>query len=287
MFILYALFSIKAWFLSILPFQLLYLVSDFFYFLIYFIFRYRKDVINENLQNAFPDFDSTERKQIAKQFYRNLGDVVVEIIKTKQIRREQLQERISFENFEIIEDLYSRKKSVIATIGHCGNWEWMPMALQMRSKYMEFAVVKPLSNKFFNDFLNGLRRRFKKDGDLIPFKQTLKTLVKHKNDLTLTIVAADQTPHKDEINFRTNFLNQDTPFFLGPEKIAKALDLAVIFIDIQRKKRGHYIATIYLITDSPKETPGQKITESYINLLEQSIRANPDNWLWSHRRWKY
>jgi len=287
MFILYAIFSIKAWFLSILPFQLLYIVSDFFYFLIYFIFKYRKDVINENLQNAFPDFDSTKRKRIAKQFYRNLGDIIVEIIKTKKIRKKQLQERISFENFEIIEDLYSCDKSVIATIGHCGNWEWMPMALQMRSKYMEFAVVKPLSNKFFNNFMNGVRSRFKKEGDLIPFKQTFKTLVKHKNDLTLTILAADQTPHKDEINYRTSFLNQDTAFFLGPEKIAKALDLAVIFIDIQRRKRGHYVASVHLITDSPKETPDQQITESYVHLLEKSIRANPDNWLWSHRRWKY
>jgi KDO2-lipid IV(A) lauroyltransferase len=132
-----------------------------------------------------------------------------------------------------------------------------------------------------------LRSRFLFHAELVPFKQTYRTLVKYKDELTITYVAGDQTPHKDEINFWTTFLNRDTAFFLGTEKIARALDYAVVFLDIQRAGRGHYEVSVNLITDDPASMADHAITKTFTHKLEQAINRHPDNWLWSHRRWKY
>jgi KDO2-lipid IV(A) lauroyltransferase len=135
--------------------------------------------------------------------------------------------------------------------------------------------------------MNKLRTRFCQQDQIISFKQTFRTLAKLRDQQVFAIVASDQTPHRDEINYWTGFLNQETPFFLGIEKMATALDHAVVYMDIQRNGRGHYQATAELITDNPKTVPEHEIIGTYVSLLENSIRAHPDNWLWSHRRWKY
>lgn len=275
------------WLISLMPFRLLYPFSRFLAFLLYRLIRYRKKVVFSNLRNAFPEKQDKEIKKIAREFYRNFADLILEVLKIRSISKRSLLKRVSFRNFELIEELHSQKKSIIVTIGHCGNWEWMSMLLEMMSGYKVFAVVKPLNDAFYDDYLTRLRTRFNKKGGLIPFKSTFREMVRRKNELTMTIIAGDQTPTKDEINYWTTFLNQDTPVFLGIEKIARSLDFPVLFFDIQRKKRGYYEIDISMVSAFPIQTSEYEITEKHVKMLEQKIRRNPDNWLWSHRRWKH
>jgi KDO2-lipid IV(A) lauroyltransferase len=287
MIIVYRLFSITAYLVSLLPFPLLYVFSDFLSFVLFHVIRYRKEVVFQNLRNSFPEKTDREIRRIARKYYHNLADITLEVIKTRTISKKQLVKRLTFTNIEIVDELYARNRSILVAIGHCGCWEWTGPVWQLFSQHKGFAVVKPLSDKFFEAYLTKLRSRFLIRAELVPFKQTMRTLIKYRNEPTLTILAADQTPHKDEINYWTTFLNQETPFFLGLEKMAIALDFAVLFADIRRVKRGHYELVITKITDEPTKTSQYEIIGQYVHLLEQAIRSRPDNWLWSHRRWKY
>jgi Kdo2-lipid IVA lauroyltransferase/acyltransferase len=272
---------------SRLPFPVLYFLSGILAFKLNYIFRYRKKIVGRNLQNAFPDKKPAELKRIRNLFYRNLTDLILEIIKTQNISGDELKKRIKFRNYELLNDLYRKGKSVIVTIGHCGNWEWMTQVLDMQGPFTAFAVVKPLSNPFFEGLLKRLRTKFTAEGGLIPFKNALREMVRRKTQQTITIFAGDQTPTKGEINYWTTFLNQDTPVFLGIEKIAKALDMPVVYFNIQREKRGFYVVDISLIEEFPKSTRDHEITEKHVKKLESAIQQHPENWLWSHRRWKH
>ncbi len=286
MVILFYLIKACFWVISKLPFRCLYIFSDFLSFLLHYIFRYRRIIIFSNLKNAFPDKSDTEIRKIVKQYYRNLADIILEVIKLRSITRDQILKRFSFENIEIFRDLFKQNKSIIVTIGHCGNWEWMGIALGLITEQKGYAIVKPLSDKRFDKYMTYLRTRFHKDS-VIPFKETFRTLIKNKNRLTFNVFAADQTPTKSEINYWGQFFNQETGFFLGIEKIAVSLDMGVVFIDIQRIGRGRYHGVFKLITSHPKDSSEHGIIKNYISLLENSIKQAPDNWLWSHRRWKH
>jgi KDO2-lipid IV(A) lauroyltransferase len=256
------------------------------YVIFYYIVGYRKKVVYTNLRNSFPEKSEKEINKIAHKFYHNLCDLFLEVIKVKTVSQKKLVKRISFKNMEIVDRLYNEGRSVMAILGHIGNWEWVGVNAQYFFRHKPFAVVKPLSSKFWEDYITRLRYSFGKEG-LIPFKQTLRVLVKNKNHVFLTLIAADQTPTKSEIEYWTTFLNQETPVFLGTEKIAKALNMAVLFFNIQRPKRGHYEIEISVLAENPKDTAENEITEMHVHALEKAIIAHPDNWLWSHRRWKH
>lgn len=286
--VVYYLFKLFAALISLLPFGLLYFFSDILAFKLQYIFRYRRKVIFQNLHNSFPEKTDREINRIARRYYRNLSDVIFEVIKSNRLTRKQLAERMKFRNPRILNDLAEQGKSGIIAVGHCGNWEWMPKVLEHNSDYRIFGVVKPLSNQDFDEYITRLRKKDTvRNGELIPFKSTFRTLVKFRNELILTVMAADQTPTRSEIQHWVTFLNQDTPVFLGIERISKALDHAVLYFDIQRVKRGQYEITIHEIALEPKETREFEIVGNYMSMLENSIRQNPDNWLWSHRRWKH
>jgi KDO2-lipid IV(A) lauroyltransferase len=244
-------------------------------------------VILGNLERSFPGKSLAELKLILKRYYRNLADITVEIIKWQRIKSEDLLTRFSFTGFEIMQQAFDNGKSVIVAIGHCGNWEWMGTALGQITPVKGYAIIKPLSNKNFHNYLENLRHRLNPDST-IAFRHTYRTLVRNMKDrITFNVFAGDQTPTRSEINYWSTFLHQDTPFFTGIEKIATSLDFTVVYIDIQRIARGRYNGEISLITNEPKKTAENEITEKYIRLLEKSIQNQPDNWLWSHRRWKF
>jgi len=274
------------WIISIMPFFILYSISDFLFLFFYYVIRYRKKVVFTNLRNSFPDKSEKEIKKIARKFYHNLCDLIVEVMKGKTISSKRMLRRIRYKNLDIVDRLYNEGRSVLAVCGHIGNWEWVGMSMKYVLKHKFFAVIKPLTSKFWNNYMTKLRLRFAGEG-LIPFKQTFRVLVKNREHPTLTLLAGDQTPTKSEIEYWTTFFNQDTPLFIGTEKIAKSLDMAVLFFNIQRIKRGRYEVEISVLTENPKKTADNEITEMHVRALENAIQKHPDNWLWSHKRWKH
>jgi Kdo2-lipid IVA lauroyltransferase/acyltransferase len=284
---IFYLFKVFTWMVSRLPFPLLYAFSGLVRFLLQYIIRYRRSTIITNLSNSFPEKSKSEIRKITGIYYRNLADIFLEVIKLQRISPEELKKRFKFIGFEHLNYATDSGRSVILAIGHCGNWEWMGAVFGLLSPVRGFGVVKPLADKNFHKYLESLRHRFNPDGT-IPFQHTYRALLRNKKEMvTLNALAADQTPTRAEINYWSQFLNQDTPFFMGVEKLAKSLDFSVVFIDLRRIGRGRYQGEIQLITHGPKNTADFEITEKYIRLLEEAIRRQPDNWLWSHRRWKF
>ncbi len=287
MILVYAIFRVFAGLACRMPFPLLYLSSGLLRFFLQYIIRYRRSVILRNLSLSFPEKTKNDIRKIMNQFYRNLADIILEVIKLERIDPEKLKNRFSFSGLEILEKEFSRKRSVIVTIGHCGNWEWMGTLLGMVLPVKGFAIIKPLSDKNFHKYMESLRHRIN-PGSTIPFQHTYRAMVRNKKEMVnFYVMAADQTPTRSEINHWNQFMNQDTPFYIGFEKLARKLDFSVVFMDIRRVGRGRYNGEIQLITDNPASTKDFEITDKYTRLLEDSIRKQPDNWLWSHRRWKF
>ncbi len=284
--VVYFLFRCFARLISLLPFPILYLLSDCLAFKLEYVFRYRKRVIDNNLKNAFPKLTEQERKRIRKQYYRHIADLVMEVIKTGGMKQASFHKRFRILNTALLESYLSKKQSVIIATGHLGNWEWFGVYMSTFPQYNPWAVVKPLSDKFFEQYLNSLRLKFADKG-LIDFRKAFREMVKMKAEPSIYLIAGDQTPTKDEINYWINFLNQDTAVFLGIEKIARSLGHAVLFMDLYRVKRGYYEASLQVITETPAQTEEFEITRAHVKMLEQAIIDRPYNWLWSHRRWKH
>jgi Kdo2-lipid IVA lauroyltransferase/acyltransferase len=285
--IFFYVFKLFAWFVSRLPFPVLYFLSGIVRFFLHYIIRYRRAIILSNLHRSFPEKSRAEIKKIMSRYYRNLADIFLEVIKLERIQPDELKKRFKITGFEHMAPAFNNGRSVILAFGHCGNWEWMAAVLGLVLPVKGFGVVKPLADKNFHKYLESLRHRFNPDGT-IPFQHTYRALIRNKKEMvSLTGIAADQTPTRAEINYWINFLNQDTPFYMGVEKLAKSLDLSVFYMDIRRTGRGMYRGDIQPVTNDPKNTAEFEITDKYIRMLENTIRHQPDNWLWSHRRWKF
>jgi KDO2-lipid IV(A) lauroyltransferase len=263
--------------ISLLPFWLLYIISDCLYVVLYHVIGYRRKVVQENLRNSLPEKIESERKQIEKKYFKYLADLIVETIKMVSISKEELQRRV------VIERYSKENKSITAVAGHYCNWEWAGLEFSVDSRL--FFIYKPLSSKTFDVFFIKVRSRF--GGVAVAMKQTMRTMVAHRNEFTVTVFAGDQTPVQAEANYFTTFLNQPTAVFLGIEKIAKLIDSAVIFYDMKRVKRGYYTYTIVPLVENSKNSDAYEITEAHVKYLEMMIRREPQYWLWSHRRWKF
>jgi len=284
MIIFQKIFLGSVYLLSLLPWRILYFISDFIAFVLYFIVGYRKEVVYENLNNSFPDKSKKEIRKIAHQYYRHIADIMIETICEEKMRK-NYKRHIYFKNQDLLHHLYNTGKSVMLVGGHTGNWEWVGITMQALCPFNSRGIIKPLSSPFFNAYVENLRNKY--SSGIIPFKQTLRAMVSSKDKQFLYMLANDQTPHRDEIRYWTNFLNQPTPVFLGTEKIAKALDMPIVFFNCYRVKRGVYEMELTPITETPKLSEEFEITQKHVALLEQAILKRPYNWLWSHRRWKY
>ncbi len=200
--------------------------------------------------------------------------------------KEEQKKRFTYSNLEIIDKLREEKRDIIAVLGHYNNWEW-PTLLPFFLKYKIVIIYKPLQNKFFNRFINKHRSRY--GIVLTPMSQIIREIINfRKNNInTLSVFLSDQTPVKSEIKYWTTFLNQDTPVYLGTEKIASKYDMAVVYFHIQKIKRGFYNLDIKLLFEHTAGLPEYLITETHVRRLEEIIIEKPEYWLWSHRRWKH
>ncbi len=282
---LYPIFALPIYLLAALPFPLFYVFADGVFVLGYYMIGYRKKVIHQNLHNAFPHKSEEEIIALGKKFYASMIDVFLETMKLLVMSKTTIEKRFTFTNLEILNSFAERKQSVIFVLGHYGNWEWCGQSFHLKHQFQEDALYHPISNPFFEWLTHKLRSRF--GMVLIPMQLSIKEMIRRKEILTGTAFLADQTPSAKDSSYWMPFLNQDTPIFLGTEKIAKKLNRPVVFVHIQKPKRGYYEGTFTIITDNPKDTPDFWITEQHTQLLEKDIIARPELWLWSHRRWKH
>ncbi|MDH6309761.1 KDO2-lipid IV(A) lauroyltransferase [Dysgonomonas sp. PFB1-18] len=276
---------------ALLPFSVLYILSDILYFLVYKVAGYRLKVVRHNLALSFPNKTDKERKTIEREFYHHFCDYFVETLKLLHVSDEEMKKRMQFENVEQIKDLMKDGNSVLMFLGHYCNWEWIPsITMDFRDKGDENKILgqiyKPLSNKAVDDLFLKIRSRFGSLG--IPKNDTLRMIVKLRREKKQVLIGfmADQTPSVPNIHYWTNFLNQDSAVFTGVERIAKQTGYAVIYLDMEKIKRGYYKATVRLVTDNPLAEPENRITDTYIQAMEKTILRNPAYWLWTHKRWK-
>jgi KDO2-lipid IV(A) lauroyltransferase len=282
----YYIFYGINWIITLLPLPVLYIFSDFLYFLLYYFPSYRKKVVAKNLKNSFPEKTEEELKFIEKKFYKHLADLFIETLKLSHMSKSQLMRRFTVSNIGIIDKLLEDKRDTVAVFGHYNNWEWFT-SLPLYTKYKAVSIYKPLQNKFFDRFLNDLRS--KNGMVLTPMSNIIREIINNKknNINTISAFVSDQTPVKTEIKYWTTFLIQDTPVYMGTEKVASKYDMAIVFFHIQKIKRGYYNLNIELLFDHTAGLPDHLITETHVRRLEEIIVEKPEYWIWSHRRWKH
>jgi KDO2-lipid IV(A) lauroyltransferase len=274
------------WVITLLPLRVLYLFSDLLFILLCYFPSYRRKIVLTNLRNSFPEKSEKELKVIARKFYRHLADLVIEALKITHMSNKQLLKRITISNPELLEKLYNEGRDLMAVHSHYNTWEWL-LILPLWTRYKVVAVYKPIQNPFLNRFLNNTRAR--NNTVLTPMSEVVREVINNNNNniRSLYTLMADQTPAKALIKYRTTFLNQDTPVFLGPEKIAMKYDMAVIFFNVQKVRRGYYNLTVELLFEKTANLPQYMVTETHVKRLGELIRNKPEYWIWSHRRWKY
>ncbi len=284
--ILFYIFYALNQVITLLPLRVLYIFSPVFYFLLYHLTGYRKTVVIKNLQKAFPEKTEKELKNIAKKFYRHLADLFIEVMKLQHMRAPEIKERYKLLNPELLDKLKDEGKSVIAVFGHYANWEWI-ISLPLSVKYRTIMVYKPLHNKYFDSYFHKFRAQY--GVELTPMIRAGRTLYRYEEEGINTLVGlvADQTPPRKKIQYWTKFLNQDTPVYLGIEKLSHKLNMAVVYFHVDKIRRGYYEITLEIITDEPRKLRPYEVTEKHVRLLEEQIRLRPELWMWSHRRWKH
>ena len=277
------------WLISLLPLRLLYILSDIFYPIVYYVTAYRKEVVRSNIRRSFPEKTLEERLNIERDYYRFFCDLFVETLKEMHFSENEMRRRMTIGNYDKVKEQYLKGKSVMLMTAHYGNWEWSSaISLYLPDEIPLYGIYKEQSNKTFDKLFFKLRSIF----GAIPIEKNrlMRFLIqlKKENKLGSFGMISDQTPYGSDIGFFwTKFLNQETATLTGTEQLARKFDYPVFYGDITRTKRGYYHCEFIPISMEPTKTKEFEITEKYMQLLEKRIQTTPQYWLWSHRRWKY
>lgn len=285
-FLLFAIIYPFIWLLSKLPMKILYLKSDFFYILIYYVFGYRKEIVLNNLKLAFPNKKKDDLLKIRKQYYKHLMDLMVETIKAISISKKEILKRYTYKNPELLDKYANEGRSIALLSAHQANWEWMA-ALPLKTKSNVFGTYTLIENKFINNLIKNTREKF--GVQCFESKQMVKTIYKNvsKNIQGAYLLISDQSPMLSKKMYWSHFLNVKVPIHTGTETMAKKFDLVVINWSTTKIRRGFYQTEFKLITDKPKEEENFYITNKYIELTENQIKKQPSFYLWSHNRFKH
>lgn len=284
--LVFYIFYVINWVIMLLPLRILYILSDIIFLIFYYFPGYRKKIVMSNLKNSFPEKSTGELKAIQKKFYRHLSDIIIEILKITHLGKQELLKRCVIENIEVLNRLYSEGRNVVGVMGHYNNWEYMS-AVSLMTDYKCIVVYKPLKNKYFDKYL--LRLRTKNNVLLSPMSHVMREVISRRNsgEKILIFLLTDQTPAKEDINYWTTFLNQETPVYLGAGKISSKYNMAVVFVNQRKIKRGYYSVKLEILLEETANLTEEEITEFHVRRLEKMIMEKPENWLWSHRRWKH
>ena len=287
--ILYFPLYFYFWLHALLPLKILYILSDILFFPMFYIVRYRRKLVYQNMKDSFPEKSEKEIRRMEKAFYHHFCDYIVETIKLLHISDKETRKRVKFHNTEALQEIVDNGGSCLMLLGHYGNWEFVPsVTLWMRKGSVIFAqIYRPLKNKWFDRFFLKLRGRY--HSECIAKQDTLRSILRYKSSgrPSITGFMADQTPSPANIHHWVNFLNHDTPVFTGVEKIAHTVGFSVFYFDVEKIKRGYYSVTIREISKNPKETEEFEITNKYMEMMETTILRAPEYWLWTHNRWKH
>lgn len=276
--------------LSYLPLRMLYILSDIICVLLYYVVRYRRRMVYANMSAAFPEMDKKTLGKNIRGFYRNFSDYMVETVKLLHVKTDTITGRMVFDGLDIIEDHLRHGRSVVAYFAHTFNWEWAPsITRDFPADFSEVVfgqIYRPLRNERWDALMLRIRSRF---GSVsIPKKMTLRHLLQSRKDgqLTLTGFMSDQKPSHGDPEHVITFLGQPTCVITGTETLARRLGMAAVYWDMAKEGRGRYRITVRPIVDDVSATVPGKVTDAYFKLLEQTIRRQPQIWLWSHNRWQ-
>jgi len=275
------------WLISILPFQIFYMVSDMVNVLVYRIIGYRKKTVWNNLKLVFPEKPDAELKKIQKKFYSHMCDMFLEMIKSITISEKEIKKRYEFTNLDYLRTLEAKNKSLVIMCGHYASYEWMNVLQLHGLKFHSFGIYKKIRNRHFDDLVRKIRGRF--GGTLINSYRATASIIKNEKEGKLANYAmiADQSPKMKRAHYWLHFMGIRVPVFEGSEKLARRLDMTVLYLHVEKVGRGKYSATLVPITEDAPNEPEHYITEKFIELLEKQIRKKPEYYLWTHKRWKH
>ena len=278
------LLLILLWIFSLLPIQILYLISKIIRFVVYDILCYREKVVIDNIQNTFIEKSQTEVIKLKNNFYDYFFELIVEIIKLLSISKDELNKRFTFSNINVIKQALKKNKSVIVVVGHYGNWEW---ALRSASNLIDTKIIgvyKRINNTIFEWLLLKIRS----NTNVLPVEiKSLPRELVNNNEKKIYAMVADQSPTLEQSNVRINFLNRDTLVYTGVEKISKKYNMPVFYLNVQLTSKGYYESTFEEINSKNINGKKLEITKKFFSKLENQIKSEPRLWLWSHKRWKH
>lgn len=286
-FLAYALAYPFIWFLSILPFRVLYFISDIVYVIIYYIIGYRKAIVRQNFDLCLPHLSPEEKKKVEKQFYHHFCDSFVEMVKSLNISDEEIKKRFVFTNFEVIHEMEDTGKSTAVLIGHYASYEWLLLLHRYLKKQVGFGIYKPIKNKYFDRLVRKIRGRF--GAELIGMRDVIPKMRQNiregKHGAYGFIM--DQSPRLKTAVHWCKFFGMEVPVHVGGEMLAKKMGLNMVYAKIEKVKRGHYQCTFIPIEGDLKDIPNYEVTDNYMLLLEEQIRQTPQYYLWTHNRFKH
>ncbi|MBN9298685.1 MAG: lipid A biosynthesis acyltransferase [Filimonas sp.] len=269
---------------SLLPFRVLYFISDIFYYLLYYVIGYRKDVVMNNLKIAFPEKTDAERLKIARKFYSQFVDNFIEMLKLLSISKKTLEKRFKV-NIEVLNDLKGKIDKVQVVTGHYFNWEFANSAVGHTSLFPFIVVYMPVKNKVFDKLVYKLRSRF--GTILVPATAFRTNFHQYIKDEYALILVADQNAGHVDNAYWLPFFGKMAPFVRGPERGAIKNNTAVIYAHFYPYKRGYYTAKLELITTTPREYAEGELTKILVKKVEDSVKEIPSSYLWTHKRWKW
>jgi len=280
-------FLIKILYLiSKMPLKILYIFSDIIFILNYYFVGYRKKIITQNLKNSFPEKSAEEISEIRKKFYLNFSDYLAETVKSFTMSKTETRVRMQHINQHLFHEAKEEGKNIILMAGHVFNWEWMNALATVVPQENCHPVYRKVNSEFWEKQMKKVRSKF--GNSALEANEVILNIFRNKNDgNSIYLFVADQTPHSSHVNYGLEFLNQRTPAFIGYDKLATRMDLVFIYTEMKKVKRGHYQINYHRIEPDGEKFVNNEVVKKFHRLLENTIRKRPDNYLWSHRKWKY
>ena len=272
--------------ISLLPFRSLYCLSDVVFFLIYHVARYRRKVVSENIALALPHLSKEERLIIEKKSYKHLCDMFLEMMKTLSISKEEMEKRFVFKNLDTYLDLEGKGKCIAMMLAHYASYEWV-ILMNSKIKYEGYGIYKKINNRYFDRLVGKIRSKF--NTSLIHTSESSAT-INHNSQIGKKAIYAfvsDQSPMVKPKTYWTKFMGIEVPVYTGVEYLSKKHDMAVIYLQVTKVKRGYYEAEFEVLAENTKGIPNYEITNLFLTKVEKQILAAPEFYLWTHNRWKH